>query len=394
MSKQDDGADRTEKPTPKRLRDARKQGDVWKSREFTSTATLLVWLGASVMLVDFADRELRGLLQAVMAALGKTGADFDVTARDLGARAAAALLGATALALVPVCVAGALADFLQAGPVLAFEKVKPRMEHLDPVAGMKRMFSMDNLVEVSKALAKTAALLAIGRLVLRALLPRIAMLQPAAGRAAGASLAQALWDASLRLGGAAVAAFVVLGALDMAWQRHSFMKKMRMSRRDIRREAKDNEGDPYIKAHRRQAHREWAQRHAAQAAREADVLVVNPTHVAIALEYDREGHAVPAVTAKGEDDDARAMREAAEEAGVPIVRNVELARELLAGTPEGASVPAHLFDIVAEVILWAREVRDEIERQRRGEAAPAAARARLARVPGEDATRYPMAHSD
>ena len=118
-------------------------------------------------------------------------------------------------------------------------------------------------------------------------------------------------------------------------------------------------------------------------------MVVNPTHVAIAIEYDREGRSVPVVSAKGEDEVARAMREAAEEAGVPIVRNVELARELLATTDTGAIVPGHLFDIVAEVILWAREVREELERQRRGEPAPEAARRRLARVPGEDATRYP-----
>jgi type III secretion protein U len=136
-------------------------------------------------------------------------------------------------------------------------------------------------------------------------------------------------------------------------------------------------------------HQEWSQRNAAQAARQADVLVVNPTHVAIALDYDHENHGVPTISAKGEDEVARAMREAAEDAGVPIVRNVALARELLASVEVGATVPRHLFDIVAEVILWAREVREEIERQRRGDAAPAATRQRLAHPPGEDATRYP-----
>jgi len=386
MSKKDEGADRTEKPTPKRLRDARKEGDVWKSREISSTATLLAWLVAGFLLVGFAGRHLRGLLQAMLAA---PGADFAVAVRDLGAQAAEALLLLTALALVPIGLAGALVEFLQAGPVLAFGKVKPRMENMDPVAGVKRMFSADNLVEVLKALAKTTALFVIGWLVLRALLPRVAVLHTPPGRAAGAELAGSLWQASLWLVGSALGVFVLLAALDAAWQRYSYLKKLRMSRRDIQREMKDDEGDPHVKAQRRQAHREWSQRNAAQAARSADVLIVNPTHVAIALEYDRESREVPTVSAKGEDETARAMREAAEDAGVPIVRNVDLARELLAGTSEGEFVPSHLFDIVAEVIVWAREVREEMERQCRGEAAPAGARERLARVPGEDATRYP-----
>jgi type III secretion protein U len=178
-----------------------------------------------------------------------------------------------------------------------------------------------------------------------------------------------------------VAAFVLVALLDMVWQRHSFIKKMRMSRRDIRQEMKESEGDPYVKQQRQQAHMEWTQRNAQQAARQANVLVVNPTHVAIAIDYDRDDCPVPTVSAKGEDHVARAMREAAEEAGVPIVRNIELAHDLLARGAVGAIVPADLFDIVAEVILWAREVRDHM----------ASGTPPRQSAPGEDLTRYPQA---
>jgi len=238
-------------------------------------------------------------------------------------------------------------------------------------------------------MAKTALLLAIGWIVLRGSLPRMASLARASPPQISPLLEQSLWEVTARLVGTALAVFAGVAVLDAAWQRHSFMKKMRMSRRDIRDEYKQNEGDPHVKQQRKQVHQEWSQRNAAQAARQADVLVVNPTHVAIALDYDHDHHGVPTVSAKGEDEVARAMREAAEDAGVPIVRNVALARELLASAEIGGSVPRHLFDIVAEVILWAREVREEIERQRRGEPAPPAARGRLAHPPGEDATRYP-----
>jgi flagellar biosynthesis protein FlhB len=135
---------------------------------------------------------------------------------------------------------------------------------------------------------------------------------------------------------------------------------------------------------------EWSQRNSANAARNAAALVVNPTHIAIAIDYDRELNPVPTIAAKGEDHVARAMREAAEEAGVPIVRNVPLARDLLRRGEVGEIIPADLFDIIAEVILWAREVRAEVEAQRNNEAVALddAPRRRVV-APGEDLTHYP-----
>jgi type III secretion protein U len=187
-----------------------------------------------------------------------------------------------------------------------------------------------------------------------------------------------------------VALFALVAILDAAYQRWSFTKKMRMSMRDIKQEMKESEGDPYIKQHRRQAHQEWSQRNAQQAARNANVLVVNPTHVAIAIDYDSETSPVPTIAAKGEDHVARAMRKAAEEAGVPIVRNVPLARDLLARGEEGEIIPADLFDIIAEVILWAREVREQVQAQRDADAAARVSPSpRRIAAPGEDLTHYP-----
>jgi len=162
-----------------------------------------------------------------------------------------------------------------------------------------------------------------------------------------------------------------------------------MSMRDIKQEMKESEGDPYIKGHRRQMAQEMAQRGATQSARNANVLVVNPTHIAIAIDYDRETCPVPTIAAKGEDHVALAMRQAAEEAGVPIVRNIPLARDMLARAEIGEVVPSDLFDIIAEVILWAREVREQVQAQR--EAGPGqhvALPARRIAAPGEDLTHY------
>ena len=399
MSDKNDSGDKTEKPTPQRLKDARKKGDVSKSREVTSTVVLVVWLGLGALAVGFAGTRLAALFESLFAVLGQgwSGTGYVGALRKLGGQSLE-----LALLLVPAAAVGLLTEFLQAGPVLSFEKLKPKMEHLNPVAGVKRMFSMDNLVEVLKAVAKTALLFFIGWMVVKSALPQIVGLarSPTLHPHAVGALT---WDLTVQTLAWTVAIFSLVALLDAVYQRWSFTKKMRMSLRDIKQESKESEGDPHIKQQRRQAHQEWSQRNAAQAARNANVLVVNPTHVAIAIDYDRETTPVPTIAAKGEDHVARAMREAAEEEGVPIVRNVPLARDLLARGEVGEIIPQDLFDIIAEVILWAREVREDVEAQRRAAEGtldagapididldvPSASSKRRIPAPGEDLTRYP-----
>jgi flagellar biosynthesis protein FlhB len=185
------------------------------------------------------------------------------------------------------------------------------------------------------------------------------------------------------------ALFALLAMLDWVYQRWSFEKKMRMSMRDIKQESKESEGDPYIKGQRKQLAQEWSQRSQQQAAASANVLIVNPTHVAIAIEYDPETAPVPTISAKGEDHVALAMRQAAEDAHVPIVRNIPLARDLLARGEVGEVIPADAFDVIAEVILWARQVRAQVEAQRQGELADLSRPVRRIAAPGEDLTHYP-----
>src|SRR3546814_944798 len=131
---------------------------------------------------------------------------------------------------------------------------------------------------------------------------------------------------SLQLLAWTCAVFLLVAAADRAWAHHRFIRKLRMSRRDIRQEHKDNEGDPMLRAQRRQLHEEWANQSAVGAAAKANVLLVNPTHLAVALDYDPEDCPVPVIAAKGEGTLAAAMRAAAEAEGVPIVRNVEIGR--------------------------------------------------------------------
>jgi type III secretion YscU/HrpY family protein len=385
VSQQDDSGDKTEQPTPKKLQDARKKGQVPKSKDVTSTVELLVWFAFSLLAVGWATIELKGLMAQMLQVLHEP---FANAAPQLIAAALRTLVALTAVLLLPVAAIGLLTEFLQAGPVWALEKVKPKLENMNPVEGVKKMFTMDSLVELLKAIAKTAALGLIGWLAIKALLPQLALL-PLSTRPE--LLGNALWEVARPVLVWTVVVFALLALLDGVYQRFSFTKRMRMSMRDIRQEMKESEGDPHTKQHRKQLADEWSQRGAAQAAASANVLVVNPTHVAIAIDYDRETCPVPTIAAKGADHVARAMREAAEVAGVPVVRNVPLARDLLARGEVGELIPQDLFDVIAEVVLWAREVREELAAQSGGDApvtGPGEPAARKRAAPGEDLTRY------
>ena len=390
MAGSDDSGDKTEKPTPKKLQDARKKGDVSKSKDITATAGMLAILLLAAVALPVVAEQMAALVRASFEVMQEP---FELAMPRLGRQAALTLLSVVGMVVLPVALVGALVEFIQAGPVMSTEKLKPKMENMNPAKGIKRMFSMDNLVELLKSILKTAVVGTIAWLVMKKVLPDLPLL--AGGRPE--NVGSALWHTTWTLLAWAGGAFVLVSAADLAWQRFSYMKKMRMSMRDIRQEMKDAEGDPHLKGQRKQLQQEWAQQGANHAAADAHVLVVNPTHVAIAIAYDRETCPVPTVTAKGEDDGALAMRQAAQEAGVPVLRNIELARGLLADAETGEIVPAELFDIIATVVLWAQDVRHELAKAR-GEAAAHAEEAardgkprKRREPPGEDLTRYDQA---
>lgn len=391
----DDSGDKTEQPTHKRLQDARKKGDIAKSKELTSTATLLVWLVMGALCLRLGAERVAALSDSLLARIagGWREEGFGHIAALLGWQSVELAVLLVGLLGIPVAALGTLVEFLQAGPVIAFEKVAPKMEHLNPAAGIKRMFSLDNLVELLKGILKTALLLVIGWAVARLLLPDAMRLALSTDQPVQ-HLGSLVWEGTVKTLAWTIGVFAGVAMLDTMWTRHRYTKKLRMSMRDIKQEMKESEGDPHLKQQRKQAHAEWSQRNQQAAARGANALVVNPTHVAIAIDFEPGRCPVPTVSAKGEDHVARAMREAAEDAGVPIVRNVPLARELLARCEEGEVIPPDLFDVLAEVIVWAEGVREQLK----WEAARAdphqrdtvpAEPPRTRPAPGEDMTRHP-----
>jgi len=387
VAQNDDSGDKTEAPTQKRLRDARKKGDVSKSKELTSTVTLIAWLGLAIGALPLVGMRLTTLLDRVFEAIPMA---FSHSAPAIGWLAFETLVWLSALIFGPVAAIALITEFLQIGPVLSFEKIKPKLENMDPVKRIGEWFSADQLMELAKSVVKACVMIVIAWLVLRSQLPQIALLPTGTLH----NVSQAYFSVGLRLLAWTAAAFSFVSVLDVFWSRHRYIKKQRMSIRDIREEHKENEGDPIVKSVRQRLHRELAEGQAKKITASATALVVNPTHIAVALLYDLKVCPVPVITMVGTDDVAMDMRKAAQDANVPVVRNVPLARALLAEACEGDTVPERHFALVAEVILWAKQAREDIDIARgRKPFVAESARPQRRAPPGEDLTHYPSAQT-
>ncbi len=350
MASKDQGADKTEKPTQKRIRDARKEGNVSKSKDLSSTVLTIAWLTGAWLLMGTMHERISQLFEQSLRAIQLP---FRQALLETSAIAFETLLWLTLPLLAMAVLLGVAVEFLQVGPIATMKKVAPTLEKMNPVEGIKKMFSLDNLVELIKSIVKSVALVGIGMYVLWKMLPDLLLLP----LGAPAQMGSAIWHALVRIGVWTIAVFFFVSALDVWYQKFSYTKNLRMSRRDIKQEVKENEGDPYIKSRRRQLHQEWAQQNMLSAVRGSNVVVTNPTHIAVALRYELGDTDLPVVVAKGEGDLAEQIRRAAEEAGVPILQNIPLARGLHEKVALDDYVDGEFFDAVAEVLFWAEGVR-------------------------------------
>lgn len=254
--------------------------------------------------------------------------------------------------LLVVGVAGAMAHVVQTGGTMAVGRLTPRLDRLDPIAGAKALLSGARLFAVGRAFA--AALL-VGWLACRDLLDRVVDVARLAGRPKWVSVVLA--DVVGRFAWHAAAVGLALALLDVVVTRRAWLGRLRMTREEVKREHKEAEGDPLVRAARHRAHQELLAQTAIANVRTATVVVVNPTHLACALRYDeRSGDDAPVVVASGEGDLAARIAQAAREWGVPIVRDVPLARALVE-LNVGDAIPEALYEVVAEILrdLWEAE---------------------------------------
>ena len=343
--------DKTEQPTDKRLRDLREQGQVCKSQEIASTAVVLAVFAYVGLGYDWIRGEIEGL---ALDAAGCVGQPFEAALKRMSLRSLRAFAWLSLPAAAAAALAGAVGHLAQTGPLFAFKAAAPRLDRLHPKQWFEKTFSVRNLFEFGRSVLKMAVVALVFHRVFREALPLLLRLPGQGTRGVDLALRQILWRAAAYC----AAAFAGIAAVDWLFQRRQYLKQHRMSKEDVKNEFKQMEGDPLVKGQRRQLHQEMAMNDAAQAVRRADVLVTNPTHLAIALEYQPDRTPLPVVLAKGEGALAARMVKAAEEAGVPILRDVPLAHGLWDEAEELRYIPSSLIEPVAEVLRWLREMKE------------------------------------
>lgn len=344
--------DKTESPTPHRLEKAREEGQIPRSRELTSVLMLLVglmilWLGGTLMA-----RQL--------AAMVASGLRFDhsmVNDSKLIIGHISNLIGLAVMALLPLMgglvVVAIAAPMLLGGIVLSGKSIKMDFKKLNPLPGFARMFAAQAWTELFKGILKAILVGSVGGWYIWSHWPEMLRL-----------ISQSPTNALMHGLGmiAACCALVILGLIpmvgyDVFWQLYSYYKKLRMSRQEIRDEFKQQEGDPHVKGRIRQAMRAAARRRMMADVPKADVIVTNPTHYSVALQYNENKMSAPKVVAKGAGEVALKIREIAAEHRIPLLEAPPLARALYRHTEIGQQIPGALYAAVAEVLAWVWQLR-------------------------------------
>lgn len=347
--------DKQEKPTPKRLKDAREKGQVARSRELgaafglCATALALTWLGGRLATA------MAGRIAGGLATLDRHAATTVSPAELTGVMADNVWWLAVTLApLSCVVLVAAVGGFaMQGGMEFAPKALKLHWDRLALSHGLSRFKPSKSGADVVRAILALVVVAALTVPVLRDLLarsPELVVLSTHEAAAIGwQELWRVLWRGSLAL--------LLLGAADFLWQRWTWVRGLKMSKQEVRDELKQQEGSPEVRARLRRIQRDMARSRMLSQVKTATVVLTNPTHVAVALRYDRSRMAAPMVVAKGADAVAARIRALAREAGIPIIENPPLARALHASAELGDPIPATLFTAVAEVLAYLVRIR-------------------------------------
>ena len=346
-----EGGEKTEPATQKKLNDARKEGKVAKSKELTAAFDLIVLFLVLKIFISFVGENLVGIISYVYNGFP----DF-VSVNEAGLTTIAVrnyminIMLKTLLILLPFLLFGVIITFLisviQVGWKVSTKPMEPKLSKFNPINGFKRIFSKDSVFELLKAFVKIFVIGVVAYLALRGDADKIFILYDLSLNQAVALVGSLIIDTGLKVS----LVYLVVGIADYVYQKRKFANDMKMTKQEVKDEYKNTEGDPQIKGRQRQRMREASQRRMMQDVPKADVVITNPTHLAVALQYEGTERKAPVVIAKGEDFLAQKIKEIAKESGVEIVENKPLARMLYHNVDLGAEIPPELYQAVAEVL--------------------------------------------
>lgn len=352
MAESESGQDKTEEPTEKRRREAREKGQLPRSRELNTLAILMAGAGGLLIYgADLAGALLR-LMRSNFELSRETAMNTESMLQLLGASAYLAAQGLWPILLM-LLVAAIVGPIALGGWLFSMDALQPKFSRLNPLSGLKRMFSAKSLLELSKALIKFLVVLAVALLVLSA--DRDALLA-----LAHQPLEQAILHSVRVVGWSAfwmACSLLLIAAVDVPYQIWDNRQKLLMTKQEVRDEYKDSEGKPEVKARIRRMQREMAERRMMAAVPQADVVITNPTHFAVALKYDPAKGTAPVLLAKGNDFTALKIREIAQEHKVTVLESPALARAVFYSTELDHEIPAGLYLAVAQVLAYVYQLK-------------------------------------
>ncbi|MFQ5335730.1 MAG: flagellar biosynthesis protein FlhB [Flavobacteriales bacterium] len=346
MAEDKDKSQQTEEPTQKKIEDARKKGQIVKSREpATAISFLLFGLLAIAGVGSYAMTQLNTMMHTYLG-----GQWHDVLTAGGVQRILVDIIIEMAVILlpffIPIILLSLLVSFALGQPVLTFDPLKPKMERISFIKGMKRMFSLRSLVELLKSVMKLVIIAVLCWMT-------VSFYETAALNATfmePIAIADLAVDSSVWLMLTCGALFFFIALADVLYQRWEHLKGLRMSIKEVRDEMKESEGDPHQKSRIRQIQMDQSRQRMMSDVPTADVVITNPTHLAIALKYEHGGSSAPVVVAKGQGKIAEKIRQIARENHVPIQENKLLARSLFKSVKVGGEIPEHLYEAVAIVL--------------------------------------------
>ncbi|MFC3866063.1 flagellar biosynthesis protein FlhB [Alcaligenes aquatilis] len=350
---EDSDLEKTEPASPRRLEKAREEGQVARSRELTTFLMLLagiggIWIGAGYLYETFG-----GIVRRSVWFDPRVAHDPSAMVMQAASLAGEALKGLAPLFLLLVVVA-VMASMALGGMSFSGKALQPKFERMNPAKGIKRMFSMQTVVELIKTLAKAGLVGSVAMYVIwteREQMTALMYVHPTAAIATGMELI-------IKCCALIAASLLVIVLIDAPWQLWSFYKKLRMSRQDVKEEHKESEGDPHVKGRIRQQQRSMARSRMMSQVPGADVVVTNPTHYAVALKYQDGKGGAPRVVAKGTGLIAAKIRGLAAEHNVATLQAPALARALYFNVELEREIPVDLYSAVAEVLAWVYQLRN------------------------------------
>lgn len=340
----DDAGEKTEAPTARRRSEAREQGRIARSSDLTAAIGLLAGLS---LLNAFGP----GMLDAMLNLTRDAGGDGDISTNGLKislVRSVHAAIGMTLPFLLLLLVLSVTGNLTQSGAAVTWKKLQPKLGAINPVAGLRRLFTMQNVTRLALSMLKMAF---VGGVAYSTIMGELGTVL-AAGSVPAAGIVQistqVIFKLALRMG----LMLLVLGVLDYFYQRWSLERSLKMTKQEVKDEMKHMEGDPLLKRRQRQVQARIALQRIGLDVPKADVIVTNPTEYAIAIKYDEQTMAAPRVLAKGKDFLALRIRQVAEQHGIPVLERPPLARALYAQVEVGHEIPPAFYRAVAEVLAY------------------------------------------